>query len=63
MFLPAAHIFGRAQHVVGVDNGLNTVITESCWSVSPPALFLEAVRAAPALGQRAPIGGLTEFLL
>jgi len=33
MFLPAAHIFGRAQHVVGVDSGLSTVITESVKTV------------------------------
>jgi long-chain acyl-CoA synthetase len=33
MFLPAAHIFGRAQHVIGVDRGLNTAITESVKTV------------------------------
>ncbi|HYF62820.1 MAG TPA: long-chain fatty acid--CoA ligase [Herpetosiphonaceae bacterium] len=33
MFLPAAHIFGRAQHVVAVDNGLSTAITESVKTV------------------------------
>ena len=33
MFLPAAHIFGRAQHVVGFERGLSTAISESIRTV------------------------------
>ncbi len=68
LFLPAAHIFGRLQHMCGVDNGLNTAIIESIKQVledvqtikptfffSVPRMYEKIFSAAQARAEASPI--------